>query len=75
MGADDAQHGHGRPRVELLALVMRANLLVHGMEIVFDGKRGQIIYRKEEPREQEEEKGQGDQVGVYTVIYISWMSH
>jgi hypothetical protein len=43
---DDAQ-GHGRPRVELLA--MRADIKVVGTKIiVFDGRRGQIIYRKEE---------------------------
>ena len=49
--------GHGRPRVELLA--MRANLRVVGTKIiVFDGKRGQIIYIHRE---------QGEQV------YISWL--
>jgi len=59
MEADDAQQGHGRPRVELLSLAMRGDLLVDGTEIVvFDGKRGQIIYRKDE----QEEKRQREQV-------------
>jgi hypothetical protein len=48
---------HGRPRVELLAI--RADLRVKDTEIiVYDGRRGQIIYRKEEV-------GQGDQVYIY----------
>jgi len=42
--------GLGRPRVELLA--MRADFVVVGTTvIVFDGKRGHIIYRKEEQEE------------------------
>ncbi|XP_066379277.1 uncharacterized protein [Miscanthus floridulus] len=65
--ADDAQ-GHGRPRVELLALAMHANLLVDGMEIVvFDGKRGQIIYRKDE-QGLLDDKGQGGQRMVDLVL-------
>jgi hypothetical protein len=40
----------GRPRVELLA--MRADFVVVGTTvIVFDGKQGHIIYRKEEQEE------------------------
>jgi len=40
-------------------LAMRGDLLVDGTEIVvFDGKRGQIIYRKDE----QEEKRQREQV-------------
>ncbi|CAD6255294.1 unnamed protein product [Miscanthus lutarioriparius] len=46
--------GHGRPRVELLAI--HADLHVKGTEIVvFDGRRGQIIYRKEEGEEESEQ--------------------
>ncbi|XP_066336723.1 uncharacterized protein [Miscanthus floridulus] len=46
--------GHGRPRVELLAI--HADLHVKGTEIiVFDGRRGQIIYRKEEAEEETEQ--------------------
>ncbi|XP_066336727.1 uncharacterized protein [Miscanthus floridulus] len=46
--------GHGRPRVELLAI--HADLHVKGTEIVvFDGRRGQIIYRKEEGEEETEQ--------------------
>lgn len=62
--ADEVQR-HGRPRVELLALAMHPDfLVVDGMKIVvFDGKRGQIIYRKEEKRQQEDEgRRQGGQV-------------
>jgi hypothetical protein len=52
---DDAQCLIRRPRVELLS--MRANLGAIGTKIiVFDGKRGQIIYTKEE---------QGEQVYIY----------
>jgi len=41
---DDCTNGDRRPRVELLAI--RADLGVIGTKIVvFDGKRGQIIYR------------------------------
>jgi len=51
--ADESQgydQGHGRPRVELLA--MRADLRVGTKIIVFDGKRGQIIYIHREQGEQ-----------------------
>ena len=52
--------GHGRPRVELLA--MRANLRVVGTKIiVFDGKRGQIIYRHKEQA--------GKQVHISSLMY------
>ena len=55
--------GHGRPRVELLAI--HADLHVKGTEIVvFDGRRGQIIYRKEEGEEETE------QVYIYYVLLI-----
>ena len=54
--ADSARH---RPRVELLA--MRADLGVLGTTvIVFDGKRGHIIYRKQE---------QGEKVHVLDHVY------
>jgi hypothetical protein len=49
--ADDDAQCHGRPLVELLS--MRADLGIIGTKIiVFDGKRGQIIYTKEEEGEQ-----------------------
>jgi hypothetical protein len=49
--ADDDTQCLGRPRVELLS--MRANLGVIGTKIiVFDGKRGQIVYTKKELGEQ-----------------------
>ena len=55
--------GHGRPRVELLAI--HADLHVKGTEIVvFDSRRGQIIYRKEEGEEETE------QVYIYYVLLI-----
>jgi hypothetical protein len=48
---DDCTNGDRRPRVELLAI--RADLGVIGTKIVvFDGKRGQIIYRHEKQGEQ-----------------------
>ena len=60
---DVRSHGNGRPRVELLAI--RADLHVKGTEIVvFDGRRGQIIYRKEEGEEETE------QVYIYYVLLI-----
>jgi len=60
---DVRSQGNGRPRVELLAI--RADLHVKGTEIVvFDGRRGQIIYRKEEGEEETE------QVYIYYVLLI-----
>ena len=60
---DVRNQGNGRPRVELLAI--RADLHVKGTEIVvFDGRRGQIIYRKEEGEEEIE------QVYIYYVLLI-----
>ena len=56
--AENAGDVHGRPLVELLAI--HANLAVVGATItVFDGKRGQIIYKEE----------QGEQ--VYTSCLMS----
>jgi hypothetical protein len=49
--ADGAKGGYGRPRVELLAM-SGADLGVVGTTVtVFDGKRGHIIYRKEDQEE------------------------
>jgi hypothetical protein len=45
--------------VELLTMAIRANLMVVGMTIVvFDGKRGQIIYKEEQGQHSKEEQGE-----------------
>jgi hypothetical protein len=60
--ADGVQY-NGRPRVELLTMAVRSNLMVVGMTIVvFDGKRGQIIYEYKEEQGQHNKEEQGDQV-------------
>jgi hypothetical protein len=57
---DDARDD-GRPMVEIMAI--HADHLVVGMKIiVYDGIRGQIIYRKEEQGKHNEHKEQGEQV-------------
>lgn len=57
-GDDGAQYNNGRPRVELFSLAVRSHLCVVGMTIVvFDGKRGQIIYKEEQGQHNKEEQG------------------